>query len=197
MPRRGPASSAAALIGESLQASGVSKPRLAPAAVRPERRVPPRPLAASPVPTPPASLSCVPAEARAASTSSGYHVPTQAHGPGLPQPCRLQLQRWAAAAEPGDGAFPARPEPAIATPPTAARFPARRLLGEHLMGRQGRGAGETFGACKKLVAGCQVVEWSRKRHLVLKSCRPVGRLGVWRGPGPYSAVQDAQVEGSF
>ncbi|CAO2590541.1 RNA transcription, translation and transport factor protein, partial [Lemmus lemmus] len=48
-------SSAAALIGESLQALGVPKLRLAPAAVHPERRAPPRPLAASPVPAPPAS----------------------------------------------------------------------------------------------------------------------------------------------
>lgn len=60
MPRRGPAFSAAALIGERLPASGVPKPLLAPATVRPERRVPPRPLAASPVPAPPAShlFSC-------------------------------------------------------------------------------------------------------------------------------------------
>lgn len=48
MPRRGPASPAAALIGKRSPASGVPKPRLAPAAVRPERRPPPRPLAASP-----------------------------------------------------------------------------------------------------------------------------------------------------
>lgn len=60
MPRRGPASSAVAVIGEFLRAEGVSKPRLAPSAVRPERRSSPRPLAASPVPAPPASprFSC-------------------------------------------------------------------------------------------------------------------------------------------
>lgn len=55
MPRRGPASPAAAVIGERLPASGVPKPRLARSAVRPERRSPPRPLAASPVPAPLAS----------------------------------------------------------------------------------------------------------------------------------------------
>lgn len=141
MPRRGPASSAAAVIGKRLPTTGDPKPRLAPSAVR-------RSVGHCPAPSPRRRFLCrplhlaspVPAEARAASASSGDHVPTQAHGPGLPQPLRLQLQRWVAAVGIGDGASPARPDPypAAAAPRRSARFPAPGRLSGHLLGR-GRG----------------------------------------------------------
>lgn len=142
MPRRGPASSAAAVIGELLSTAGVPKLRLVPSAVR-------RSVGHCPAPSPrrrclrrPSHLaSPVPAEARAASASSGDHVPTQANGPGLPQPLRLQLQRWVAAAGFGDGASPARadpdPYPAAAAPRRSAGFPATGRLRGHLLGRGG------------------------------------------------------------
>lgn len=189
MPRRGPASSVAAVIGQRLPTAGVPKPRLDPSAVR--RSVGPRP-APSPrrrcLHRPPHLASPVPAEARAASASSGDHVPTQAHGPRLPQPLRLQLQRWVAAVGFGDRAFPTRPDPEPDPAAAARRRSARFPCGE------GEGAGMPFGAHRKLVAGCQGRGTVQKKRYY----SPAGqRESGGEGPGPHTAVRDAQVEAGW
>lgn len=187
------------MIGQRLRAAGVPKPRLAPSAVR--RSVGHRP-APSPrrrcLRCPPHLASPVPAEARAASASSGDHVPTQAHGPGLPQPLRLQLQRWVAAAGFGDGASPARPDPdpdpAAAALRRSAGFPAPGRLGGHLRGRGGD-RGCPSGRAESSWPAAREVEPFRKKDIPV--LRASGKLRVRRGPGPHSAVQDAPVEAGW
>lgn len=83
-------------IGEDLAAVGAHKPQLAKAAVTLERlrrrpALSPRRRCLSSLLT---LASPLPEEARGTPARSGDHVPTQADGSRLPQPCRLQLQRW-------------------------------------------------------------------------------------------------------